>query len=236
MSAAAPSPPTELMPRFALLIEWMKRGLGQGIDRRQAFGGMSRETLWALGTLALPLWRYLAGTLRRLAALHARFRAGTLAAAPRRRRTPRRDADRPRPERRAPLIPPGPVFVQYRWGISPTAAAAAGRSRDARAAGGRAAGRADLAAAVAQADHREAARGAAPAARPRRAKRVHVARPDFSGGNPSPQPSPLRRGEGEPARPGWWTYPVSLWPDPPAAKPAGPEPPLPDGLPSFCNG
>jgi hypothetical protein len=63
--------------------------------------------------LAMLLGDYLSATLRRLAALHARFAAGKLPAAPRARRPAAEGvaADRPRAERRPPGIPPGPVLL-----------------------------------------------------------------------------------------------------------------------------
>jgi hypothetical protein len=77
---------------------------------------------------------------------------------------------------------------------------------------------------------------------PPRPKRPRVAGSESPGANPSPrplacssQPKPAR-GEGETRRPAWWTYPVSLWPDRDPAPVAGPEAPLPDGLPSFGDG
>ena len=72
MSAAAPSLPTGLMPRFALFINGVKQTIGEVMLRRH-------EAV----PLAMLLWDYLTGTLRRLAALHARFAAGKLPAAPR---------------------------------------------------------------------------------------------------------------------------------------------------------
>jgi hypothetical protein len=54
------------------------------------------------------LGSYLSATLRRLAALHARFAAGKLAAVPRARRPA---AERPPTERRPPAIPRGPVLL-----------------------------------------------------------------------------------------------------------------------------
>jgi hypothetical protein len=78
---------------------------------------------------------------------------------------------------------------------------------------------------------------------PPRPRRPRAVRPEARGANPSPQPlvcssqpKPLERGEGDGRRPEGWTYPVSLWPAPAAAQPAGPEPPLPDGLPSVWDG
>ena len=58
------------------------------------------------------LGNFLSGTLRRLAALHARFAAGKLPAAPRARRPAAAlAADRPRAEPRPPGIPRGPVLL-----------------------------------------------------------------------------------------------------------------------------
>jgi hypothetical protein len=117
MSGDTP-PPTGLMPRFTLFIEAMKRGLSEGIDQRHVHGGTPRETLWAMGTFGLVLFHYLSATLRGVAALHARFVAGTLAPSPRapRPREPRPAAEQVRAERRTPSIPPGQVFLQYYMG------------------------------------------------------------------------------------------------------------------------
>ena len=103
MPFVAPSLPTGLIPRFTLFIDGVKRAMGEGIGRRHD----------TLGPLAILLWRYLSATLRRLAALHARFAAGKLPAAPRARRpaAARATADRPRPERPPPGIPRGPVLA-----------------------------------------------------------------------------------------------------------------------------
>src|SRR6185312_5519574 len=66
------------------------------------------------------LGHYLTGVQRRLAALHARFVAGKLPAAPRAARpVPDRVAvERPRAERRPSGIPPGPVLLTvFRMGL-----------------------------------------------------------------------------------------------------------------------
>ncbi len=109
MSADAP-PPTGMIPRFARFIEAMRRGVADGADRRRLLGPLGK-----LGPLAGLLWHYLGHTRRRLTALHARYTAGRLAAAPRRRATSRPAADRPGSARR-PGIPRGPVFLQYGLG------------------------------------------------------------------------------------------------------------------------
>jgi hypothetical protein len=115
MALAAPlSPPTRLIPRFALLIEAMKRGLGkrelgESLGRQRQDGPLEPR----LSPLAHLLWRYLARTVIRLAALHARFAAGKLPRVPRRSPAPRPAAEGPRPERRPPAIPPGPVLSQF---------------------------------------------------------------------------------------------------------------------------
>jgi hypothetical protein len=95
--------PTSLIPRFALFIEGVRRAMGEAIERRHD----------ELGPLSILLGNYLSATLRRLAALHARFAAGKLLAAPRARRTAaeRVATEQPRPERRPPAIPPGPVLL-----------------------------------------------------------------------------------------------------------------------------
>ncbi len=109
MSADAP-PPTGMIPRFSRFIEAMKRGVADGADRRRLLGPLGK-----LGPLAGLLWHYLGHTRRRLTALHARYAAGRLSAAPRRRATSRPAADRPGSARR-PGIPRGPVFLQYGLG------------------------------------------------------------------------------------------------------------------------
>jgi hypothetical protein len=90
------------MPRFSLFIATLKRTMGEVM-------------LWRHDTapLAMLLGDYLSATLRRLTALHARFAAGKLSVAPRARGPAgeRATADRPRPERRPPAIPPGPVLL-----------------------------------------------------------------------------------------------------------------------------
>ncbi len=108
MSAvASPSPPIGFIPRFSLFVEMVKRAVGEGIGRRHE-----------LGPLSILLWNYLSGIQRRLAALHARFAAGKLPAAPRAPRpvSERSTADppapkRPKSERRPPGIPRGPVLL-----------------------------------------------------------------------------------------------------------------------------
>ncbi len=96
-------PPIGVIHRFARFIEALKRAMTEGIRPREH----------ALATMALPLWNYLGRTLRRLAALHARFEAGALAPASNRgaARTP--VSDRPRTVRRPPSIPRGPVLLRY---------------------------------------------------------------------------------------------------------------------------
>ncbi len=101
-TAASPSLPTGLMPRFSLFIEAVLREMGVGMGRRHE-----------LGPLSFLLWRYLSAVRRRLAALHARFVAGKLAPRP---RAPRPAAERSTsenlgPERRPPGIPRGPVLL-----------------------------------------------------------------------------------------------------------------------------
>jgi len=107
MTCTAPS----LIPRFGLFIETAKRAMGEGIRAGEA--ALGREA--ALGPLAVLLWNYLAATLRRFTALHARFAAGKLPSAPRRRPAPRPAAERatagPGPERRPPAMPRGPVLL-----------------------------------------------------------------------------------------------------------------------------
>ena len=102
MSAVAPSLPTGLMPRFGLFINQVKQTMGEVMLYRHD-----------VVPLVLLLGEFLTGTMRRLAALHARFAAGKLAAAPRARRplAERVAAERPRPEPRPPGIPPGPVLM-----------------------------------------------------------------------------------------------------------------------------
>jgi len=102
---ASLSPPTGILFRFSLFIEAMKRGLMDDAGHRQLIGP-------TIGVLL----NYITNTRRRLAALHARFAAGKLPAAPRRRATPRPAAERPGSERQAPAIPPGRVFLHYGLG------------------------------------------------------------------------------------------------------------------------
>jgi hypothetical protein len=102
MSTAAPSPPIGLMPRFSLFIAGVKRTMDEAIGRRPG----------AEWPLAMLLWNYLLGTQRRLAALHARFATGRLAAVRPRRAPPGGRAA----ERRPPTIPPGPVLSQFGLG------------------------------------------------------------------------------------------------------------------------
>jgi hypothetical protein len=112
MAVAVPlSPPTGILPRVALLIEAMKRGLGESLGRQRQYGPLEPR----LVPLADLLWRYLARTMVRLTTLHGRFAAGKLPAA-RRPAAARPTLDRPRSERRPPAIPPGPVFLQYEMG------------------------------------------------------------------------------------------------------------------------
>jgi hypothetical protein len=96
------SPRTGVIHRFTLLIEGLKRAMADGIGQRHA----------TLGPLSVLLWNYLARTLRRLAGLHARVEAGTLAAAPRRNAAPRRSRSVRQPAR----LPRGPVLAQYYLG------------------------------------------------------------------------------------------------------------------------
>ncbi len=237
MSAAAPpSTPTGLVPRFALFIGVMKRCMADGIDWRRRQG-----TLGSLGLIAGPLWNYLSHTLRRFAALHARFAAGRLPPAGARR------APRPAPRATAPLdhpapdtnnhapdtaapetavpappppIPRGPVFLEYGMGGSASHLREMLDEPEMRA----------FLAASPQARRilrplwrrlsadplPEALR---PPPRPRRPRQA----------KPSPAERPRRaRAEATwtaPAGRAAWRHPVSLWPDP--APGAAPEPPLP---------
>ncbi len=223
MSAAAPpSPPTGLMPRFYLFIEAMKRGLVDGARYREAV-----VPLGPLGPLVGVLLNYLVHTRRRLDALHARFVAGKLPAAPRGRATSRPAAERARAERRPPAIPPGPVFVEYGIGWFADHLRALLDDPEMRA----------LLAASPQAGRllRPLWRKLTPdplpetlrePPRPRRAKPLRVARQESPGGNPSPRPSPLSRGEGEVARPAWGYPAPGAEPSPP--RPPWPKPPWPD--------
>ena len=109
MSAVALPSPTSLMPRFVLFINHIKLTIG-GI------------VLWRheVAPLILPLGHYLTGVQRRLAALHARFVAGKLPAAPRAPRpvSDRVAVERARVERRPSGIPPGPVLLTvFRMGL-----------------------------------------------------------------------------------------------------------------------
>jgi hypothetical protein len=102
MSAAALSLPTGLVPRFSQFINGIKRTIGDIVLYRH-------EVM----PLILPLGAFLTATQRRLAALHARFVAGKLAAAPRAPRpgAERVPTERTLSERRPPAIPPGPVLL-----------------------------------------------------------------------------------------------------------------------------
>jgi hypothetical protein len=227
MSAAALSPPTGLMPRFSGFINAMKRTMGDVMLYRHE-----------VGPLVLLLGEFLTATQRRLAALHARFAAGKLAAAPRAPRvvSDRVATERPRSERRPPAIPPGPVLLTvFRAGFDEMLQALLD-DPEMRA----------LLAASPQAGRilrplwRKLSPRPLPAVlrlppRPRRAKAARVARSESRGGTPSPQPlvcssqpKPPLGGEGEGGRPAWWTYPVSLWADPvPVAGPPASSPPRP---------
>jgi hypothetical protein len=102
MSAAALSLPTGLMPRFSQFINRIKQTMGEVMLRRHE-----------VAPLVLLLGDFLSATQRRLTALHARFAAGKLPAAPR-PRCPAAEgvaAGRPRAERRPPGIPRGPVLL-----------------------------------------------------------------------------------------------------------------------------
>jgi len=97
------------MPRFVLFINHIKLTIG-GI------------VLWRheVAPLILPLGHYLTCVQRRLAALHARFVAGKLPAAPRAARpvSDRVAVERARAERRPSGIPPGPVLLTvFRMGL-----------------------------------------------------------------------------------------------------------------------
>ncbi len=233
MSAAAPpQPPTGLVPRFALFIGVMKRCMADGIDWRRRQG-----TLGSLGLIAGPLWNYLSHTLRRFAALHARFAAGRLPPAGARRPAARRavadraPADHPAPETAAPdtaapvtaapapapAIPRGPVFLEYGMGGS------ASHLRE-----------------MLDEPEMRAFLAASPQARriPRPLWRRLSADPLPEALRPPPRPSRAepspaerpRRARPEaartaPAKRAAWRHPVSLWSDPAPA--AAPEPPPP---------
>jgi hypothetical protein len=87
--------------------------MGEGLLMRQVTPGGEAA---AVGPLVILLGNYLSTTLRRLTALHTRFAAGTLAAAPRERPAVKSTAERAMvdhtKERRAPAIPPGPVLLR----------------------------------------------------------------------------------------------------------------------------
>jgi hypothetical protein len=227
MSAAALSPPTGLMPRFSQFINGIKRTIGDIVLYRH-------EVM----PLILPLGAFLTATQRRLTALHARFVAGKLAAAPRAPRpgAERAPTERTLSERRPPAIPPGPVLLTvFRAGFDEMLQALLD-DPEMRA----------LLAASPQAGRilrplwRKLSPRPLPAVlrlppRPRKPRPARVARSESRGGTPSPQPlvcssqpKPPSGGEGEGGRPAWWTYPVSLWADPaPAAEPPTSPPPWP---------
>ncbi|MBN9564450.1 MAG: hypothetical protein J0H14_27555, partial [Alphaproteobacteria bacterium] len=101
------------MARFAGFIGAVKRAMGEGFSLRQLrVDGDSP----AVTPLFFLLERYLTATLRRFTALHARFLAGTLAAAPCKRSAVAASdegatAEQPKTVRRASAIPPGPVLL-----------------------------------------------------------------------------------------------------------------------------
>ena len=109
---ASSSPPTGLMPRFGQLIGAVKWAMGEGMLLRQVTPGGNAA---AVAPLLLLLEHFLTATLRRFSTLYARFAAGTLATAPRKRPTVKSSAERASAEqakeRRAPGIPPGPVLL-----------------------------------------------------------------------------------------------------------------------------
>jgi hypothetical protein len=102
------------MARFAGFIGAVKRAMGEGFSLRQLRVDGNAA---AVAPLYFLLERYFTATLRRFATLHARFLAGTLATAPRKRLTTKptdegATADQPKTVRRASAIPPGPVLLQ----------------------------------------------------------------------------------------------------------------------------
>jgi hypothetical protein len=100
------------MSRFSRFIEALRQGVIDGAARRQLI-----TPLVPLGPLLGALLTYLVETSRRLAALHARFAAGKLPAAPRRSPMSRPAGERPIAGRRPPAIPPGPVLLEYDLGV-----------------------------------------------------------------------------------------------------------------------
>jgi hypothetical protein len=114
-----PPPLTGVILRFSRLLEVMRERLLEGAVRLRS---------GPLGPPAAPpavvdwLWHYLAGTRRRLVALHARFANGTLSAAPRRRAVAPPAAGREEPtgavsQPRAPRIRTLPVEVFSPYGL-----------------------------------------------------------------------------------------------------------------------
>ncbi len=228
--AIASLAPSGLVPRFALFIGVMKRCMADGIDWRRRQG-----TLGSLGLVAGPLWNYLSHTLRRFAALHARFAAGRLPPAGARRAprpAPRAVADRappdhpapdtnnPAPETAAPApapaIPRGPVFLEYGMGGSASHLREMLDEPEMRA----------FLAASPQARRilrplwRRLSADPLPEAlrppRPRRAKPSPAERP---------RRAPPEAARTAPAKRAAWRHPGSPWSDP--APGAAPEPPLP---------
>jgi hypothetical protein len=212
-----------MIPRFSLLIEAMKRGLIDGADRRRLLGPLGK-----LGPLVGLLWHYLGHTRRRLAALHARYAAGRLAPAPRRRTTSPPATGRPRSERGPPSIPRGPVFPQYGLGCFVTELRELVEHPEMRA----------LLAASPRAGRllrplwRKLTADPLPEVlclppKPPRAEHPRLARLAAARAAPAARPGSLRPASQRPASPRH----VPLWPDPsPAAKPP---PPLPAWPPPF---
>ncbi len=97
------SSPTGPARRFGCLIGQLKQAIAAGIGRDHA----------TLGPLAVILWNYLARSLRRFAALQARYEAGTLHVSPSPRASVERGAP-PTPARPAPpRLPRGAVLARF---------------------------------------------------------------------------------------------------------------------------
>ena len=227
-----PPPLTGVILRFSRLFEVMRERLLEGAVRlrRGPFGPPA-----APPAMVDWLWHYLADTRRRLVALHARFAAGTLSAAPRRRAVARPAAGRETPtgavsEPRARIrIPPVEVFSPYGLGCYATELRELVDDPETRA----------LLAASPQAGKllrplwRKLSSEPLPEAlrlppTPRRARQPRVKQPVAARPKAAPA-APEATGRAT------WIYPVSLWPDPApmAASPAGPDRPCPPGWRSF---
>ena len=220
MPFVAPSLPTGLIPLFTLFIDGVKRAMAEGIGRRHD----------TLGPLAILLWRYLSATLRRLAALHARFAAGKLPAAPRARRPAAARATADPPEARAPAAGHSARARCWRPCSGPGSTSSCrccwtiprcGRCSPPRRRPGGSCGRCGASSRSIRCPRCCACRRGRVSRAKQRPSRNRAVEPEQTRTAPA-------------QRPAWWSYPVSLWADPvPAAEPA---PSLPPWPPPFSRG